>query len=130
MTKSEQKTGAEAVEPSDLLDLLRRMLNKHYTMAADEYREGASDASIKRHYEEYHAIEKVFDAALDRVIADSDRLDWMQENRREEGRTMAMPRYAYRIAQWGESGPNIRAAIDAGISESNDQGQIRREEKQ
>lgn len=44
---------------------------------------------------------------------DGARLDWLEEHACEEGRTMAMPRYSYRVKQWsGDPGPNIRSAID------------------
>lgn len=45
--------------------------------------------------------------------SDSSRIDWMQEHCCEEGRTMAMPRYAYHVKQWsGQPGKNLRWAID------------------
>ncbi len=50
------------------------------------------------------------------ALEDSKLLDWAQENLMEEGRTMTMPRYGYRIAQWnGAPGPNIRASIRAAM---------------
>jgi len=63
--------------------------------------------------------ERIMDRA--RIIAahaphgneDGARLDWLEEHACEEGRTMAMPRYSYRVKQWsGDPGPNIRSAID------------------
>ena len=52
------------------------------------------------------------------LIMDKQRLDFLQAHACEEGRTMAMPRYAYRVKQWqGDPGPNIRSAIDADMRE-------------
>lgn len=52
------------------------------------------------------------------LVMDKARLDFLQSNACEEGRTMAMPRYAYRVKQWqGDPGPNIRSAIDIEMRE-------------
>lgn len=48
----------------DVAKAYRRVLNKHFVMAADEHREGASDSSVKRHDDEYNAAEKEFLAVL------------------------------------------------------------------
>lgn len=43
-----------------LASAYRKVMNKHFTAAADEHREGASDASVKRHDEEFRAAETEF----------------------------------------------------------------------
>lgn len=62
----------------------RRVINKHFASAADEHREGASDASVKRHDDEYRAAETDFITALHaELIAlreDKARVDWLEDN--------------------------------------------------
>lgn len=57
-------TPAVGVGSDVLFGLLRKMLNKHFTMAADEHREGASDSSVFRHAAEFDTAEAEFRAAL------------------------------------------------------------------
>jgi hypothetical protein len=57
-----------ALRSGDLFDLLRTMLNKHHSMAADDYREGVSDRVVKKHYDEYMAAEDAFTAQLRNVV--------------------------------------------------------------
>lgn len=54
----------------DLKRLLGRLLNKHYAMAADEHKEGASDSSVKRHYDEANEAERNLTEAMDGILAD------------------------------------------------------------
>ncbi len=56
-------------ETPDLKRLLGRLMNKQYAMAADEHKEGASDSSVKRHYDEAVAAENEFTEALDALRA-------------------------------------------------------------
>ena len=57
----------------DMANAYRRVLNKHFTMAADEHREGASDTSMKRHDDEYRAAEDAFIIALIRALGQTNR---------------------------------------------------------
>lgn len=59
---------AARVGSDALFGLLRKMLNRHFTMAADEWREGASDRSVKKHYDEYIEAENEFTAALGQIV--------------------------------------------------------------
>lgn len=68
---------APALAVDALFGLLRKMLNKHFTMAADEHREGASDSSVFRHAAEFDAAEAEFRVALLAAIEDRKRLDWL-----------------------------------------------------
>lgn len=51
-----------------LASAYRKVMNKHFTAAADEHREGASDASVKRHDDEFRAAEDEFIAAMLRAL--------------------------------------------------------------
>lgn len=49
---------------SDLMSLYRKMLNRHYTMAADEYKENVSYWMLSKHDEEFREAEGEFLTAL------------------------------------------------------------------
>lgn len=60
-----QSIGADSAPSSTpLFALLRSLLNKHHTMAADDYREGVSDRVLKKHYDEYMSTKNAFVSAL------------------------------------------------------------------
>jgi hypothetical protein len=58
----------------DIKRLLSRFANKHYAMAADEHKEGASDSSVKKHYDEANEAENALIAAIDAQQAELDAL--------------------------------------------------------
>ena len=60
-------TEPQAVDSNTLLALHRKMLNKHYSMAADEYKEDVSYRLLCKHDEEFKAAEKAFLDALTTV---------------------------------------------------------------
>lgn len=119
-------TAAVGVGSDVLFGLLRKMLNKHFTMAADEHREGASDSSVKRHYDEANAAENEFRAALAEVIADKERLNWLDQTHgvtlNQHGEANIV-RFEYPFL--GE----LRPAIDAAMRGPNTSGQPRPTEK-
>lgn len=99
-------------------------MNRHFTMAADEYREGASDSSVRKHGEEFDAAEAEFLNALAEVIEDKERLDWLDAQcRGVEFFTMdgpydgAPPRQFFQVDGLGleKARPTLREAIDAGL---------------
>lgn len=49
----------------------RKVMNRHFTAAADEHREGASDSSVKRHDDEFRAAETEFITALVAALSDN-----------------------------------------------------------
>ena len=61
------ETDHEAIASSDLLALYRKMINAHYSMAADEYRENPNYAGMRKRFEKFNQAEKVFLDALNKV---------------------------------------------------------------
>lgn len=91
-------------------DLFRRFTNAHFATCADEYREGASYAAVKRRYEASAAAEKAFldgmDAALEQM-----RLNGCEAVRRSEEE--AKVDIAHLNAEWLSACDALRAKLAA-----------------
>lgn len=78
----------QAATTPDVLKLLSDFTNKHYAMAADECREGASESAVRRRYDESIAAENALIEALRAqstellaLRADKQRLDWLEKHK-------------------------------------------------
>jgi len=69
--QSQNQTSAGETAQTPTLDQLKKLFdrhnNKYYAMAADDYKEHASEASVNRHYDESIVAEKAFLDGLEKL---------------------------------------------------------------
>lgn len=115
-------------ETPDLDTLLRRMLNKHFSMAADEHKENASDSSVRKHYDEANAAEQTFRDALAALVAERDaaRAESLEQSRLLGAGGSREAKLLAELQQLRAENERLKDALDVANRSANEQCELKR----